>query len=90
VVGGSQQAFQGCIEEALKRTPNMKVGKITLTVHVGSSGTVIRTELEPAQHGMSDWGKCLRDRAKRMVFPAFSGDEEAAVQIPLVVGVSVQ
>ena len=24
-----------------------------------------------------------------MVFPSFSGDEEAAVQIPLVVGVSV-
>jgi predicted Zn finger-like uncharacterized protein len=90
VVGGSQQAFQGCIEEALKRSPNLKVGKITLTVHVGSSGTVVRTELEPTVHAMSDWGKCLRDRAKRMVFPSFSGDEEAAVQIPLVVGVSVQ
>lgn len=90
VVASSQAAFQGCIEEALKRQPNLKVGKITLTVHVGSSGTVIRTELEPRIHELSDWGKCLRERAKRMVFPAFAGDEETAVQIPLVVGVSVQ
>ena len=89
-IGESQAAFQGCIEDALRRNPKLSVGKITLNLTVGSSGTVIRTGLDPKVHEGTDWGKCLRDRGKRITFPAFSGDEEAELQVPLVVGVSVQ
>jgi hypothetical protein len=40
-------------------------------------------------HETSEWSACLMHRAKRMVFPPFSGDEEAEVQVPLVVGVAL-
>jgi predicted Zn finger-like uncharacterized protein len=89
VVGQSQAAFQGCIENALRRNPNLKVGKISMTVTVGPSGVVKSASIAPKQHDGSDWGSCLKERARRMVFPKFSGDDEAELQVPLVVGVSL-
>jgi hypothetical protein len=89
VVSNSQGAFQGCIEEALRRNPNLKVGKVAISVTVAPSGTVKAANIEPKTHENSEWGACLMQRAKRMVFPPFDGDEEAEVQVPLVVGVSL-
>lgn len=89
VVGNSQGAFQHCIEEALRRNPNLKVGKVAIAVTVAPSGTVKSANIEPKVHENSEWGACLMQRAKRMVFPPFDGDEEAEVQVPLVVGVSL-
>ena len=89
-VGKSQNAFQMCIEQALHKNPNMKVGKVTLVVEVGASGTVKTSGFEQKAYEMSDWGSCIRDRAKRMVFPQASADEETRVEIPLVVGVAMQ
>jgi hypothetical protein len=88
VVAQSQNAFQGCIENALRRNPNMKVGKVEMTVTVGHSGSVLRSAIAPKQHDTAEWGVCLKERAKRMVFPPFEGDDEADVKVPLVVGVS--
>ena len=89
VVSSSQPAFQSCIEGGLRRNPNLKVGKIVMHVTVARSGTVKGATIEPRQHENSDWGGCLQQRAKRMVFPPFEGDDEAEIEVPLVVGVSL-
>ena len=89
IVGQSQAAFQSCIEAALRRNPNMKVGKISMTVTVGPSGIVKGASIAPKQHDSSDWGTCLKERARRMVFPKFPGDTETDLEVPLVVGVSL-
>lgn len=86
VVAQSQAAFQGCIEEGLRRNPGMKVGKVLVVVLVSRSGVVKSTSISPKQHESSNWAGCLKQRAKRMVFPPFEGDDEAEVQVPLVVG----
>jgi phage FluMu protein Com len=89
VVAHSQMAFQDCIESALRRTPNLKVGKVSMAVAVAPSGVVKGASIAPKVHETSEWGACLMQRAKRMVFPPFEGDDEAEIQVPLVVGVSL-
>jgi hypothetical protein len=89
VVAQSQPAFQGCIEEGLRRNPSMKVGKVSVVVLVARSGVVKAASISPRQHESSNWGGCLVQRAKRMVFPPFEGDDEAEVQVPLVVGLGI-
>jgi hypothetical protein len=89
VVAHSQMAFQDCIESGLRRNPNLKVGKVAMAVTVAPSGTVKGANINPKVHESSDWGACLMQRARRMVFPPFDGDEEAEIQVPLVVGVSL-
>ncbi|MBL8952312.1 MAG: zinc-ribbon domain-containing protein [Myxococcaceae bacterium] len=89
VVAHSQMAFQDCIESGLRRNPNLKVGKVAMAVTVAPSGTVKSASIAPKVHETSEWGACLMTRAKRMVFPPFDGDEEAEIQVPLVVGVSL-
>jgi len=89
VVAQSQPAFQGCIEEGLKRNPGMKVGRVSIVVQVAKSGVVKSAAIAPKIHEGSNWGACLVTRAKRMVFPPFEGDDEAEVQVPLVVGLGI-
>lgn len=89
VVAHSQMAFQDCIESGLRRNPHLKVGKVAMAVTVAPSGAVKGAGISPKVHESSDWGACLMQRAKRMVFPPFDGDEEAEIQVPLVVGVSL-
>ncbi|MBS1151421.1 MAG: family finger-like domain protein [Myxococcaceae bacterium] len=89
VVGQSQPAFQGCIEEGLRRNPGMRVGKVSVVVLVAKSGVVKSASINPKQHESTNWGGCLVQRAKRMVFPPFEGDDEAEVQVPLVVGLGL-
>jgi hypothetical protein len=89
VVAHSQMAFQDCIESGLRRNPNLKVGKVAVAVTVAPSGAVKGASISPKVHETSDWGSCLMQRAKRMVFPPFDGDDEAEIQVPLVVGVSL-
>jgi hypothetical protein len=89
VVAHSQMAFQDCIENALRRNPSLKVGKVSMAVSVAPSGVVKGASIAPKVHETSDWGACLLTRARRMVFPPFGGDEEAEIQVPLVVGVAL-
>jgi hypothetical protein len=89
VVAHSQMAFQDCIESGLRRNPNLKVGKVSMAVTVAPSGAVKGASINPKVHETSDWGSCLMQRAKRMVFPPFDGEEEAEIQVPLVVGVAL-
>jgi hypothetical protein len=83
VVGQTQSAFQSCIEQQLRKHPGFKGGKVNLIATVGSSGTVKQAQLDRRDLDTSDVGECLKARAKRMVFSAFSGDD-VDVEIPLV------
>jgi len=83
VVSQSGPAFQSCIEQQLKRTPNFRGGKVNLVATVGSSGTVKQARLDRKEIDGSDLGFCLKSRARRLVFPSFEG-EDVEVEIPLV------
>jgi hypothetical protein len=83
VVAQSGPAFQSCIEQQLKRTPNFRGGKVNLVATVGASGTVKQARLDRKEIDVSDLGSCLKSRARRLVFPSFEG-EDVDVEIPLV------
>jgi hypothetical protein len=83
VVSQSGPAFQSCIEQQLRRTPNFRGGKVNLVATVGSSGTVKQARLDRKEIDGSDLGFCLKSRARRLVFPSFEG-EDVEVEIPLV------
>jgi hypothetical protein len=84
VVSQSQSAFKGCIERALRRNPRLRDTKVLVTATVGSSGKVKKVSFDRDDVDGSPMGDCLKLSAKRMVFPAFSGDA-VEVEIPLVV-----
>ncbi|HMK73507.1 MAG TPA: AgmX/PglI C-terminal domain-containing protein, partial [Myxococcaceae bacterium] len=83
VVGQSQGAFQACIEQQLRKNPGFKGGKVNIVATVGTSGTVKQAQLDRRDLEGTEVGECLRARARRMVFPPFSGDD-VDVEIPLV------
>ncbi len=83
VVGQTQGAFQSCIEQQLRKNPAFRGGKVSLVATVGSSGTVKQVQLDRHDLEGTDLGDCLKARARRMVFAAFSGDD-VDVEIPLV------
>lgn len=83
VVGQTQSAFQSCIEQQLRKNPGFRGGKVSLVATVGKSGTVKQVQLDRHDLEGTDLGDCLKARARRMVFAAFSGDD-VDVEIPLV------
>ncbi len=83
VVAQSRPAFQFCIEQQLKKNPRFRGGKITLLATIGPSGVVKQARVDRKDVDSSDLGDCLKSRARRLVFPAFTGDD-VEVQIPLV------
>jgi predicted Zn finger-like uncharacterized protein len=90
VVAQTQSAFEKCIEAELRKNPNFRGGKINIIAMVGSSGVVTKAEIDRKDIDTSELGACLKGRAKRMTFAAFSGDEEAEVYIPLILGTSME
>lgn len=90
IIGQNLPSYTSCIEQALKKNPNMKVGAITVALTVGPSGTVTQTKITPAQFDASDWGSCIRTRSTKIKFPPFdSNSEPAEIQIPLKIGVGL-
>ncbi|WP_164010067.1 AgmX/PglI C-terminal domain-containing protein [Pyxidicoccus trucidator] len=83
VVDKAQDAFRSCVENELRKNPSFRVGKVTLTATVGSSGKVKAASLDKKDLNRSTVGTCIRDRAKGMVFSAFAG-EDVDLEIPLV------
>jgi hypothetical protein len=88
VVGQTQSAFQSCIEAQLRKNPGFRGGKVSLLATVGSSGTVKQVQLDRRDLDGTDLGTCLKARARRMVFAAFSGGD-VDVEIPLVLTTSL-
>ncbi|MFO0594806.1 MAG: GYF domain-containing protein [Myxococcaceae bacterium] len=87
VVADKGKAFQTCIDNALRRQPNLAVGKLEVVLQVGPSGAVKSASLNPKKHEMTEWGQCMMSTGKRIVFP--SSDSETEVQLPFTVGVAV-
>lgn len=87
VVADKAKAFQTCIDNALRRNPNIAVGNVTVVLNVGPSGAVKSAGVEPKKHEITDWGQCMMNTGKRIVFPG--SDAETQVELPFKVGVSV-
>lgn len=87
VVADKSKAFQTCIDNALRRNPNLGVGNITIILNVGPSGAVKSAAVEPKKHEITDWGQCMMSTGKRIVFPG--SDAETQVELPFKVGVTV-
>ncbi len=80
----NKPALQGCIDEALRRDPNLRVGKIHIATTIAPSGQVTQTRIDKGTVEQSQLGACLRRATKKIAFPAFSGDA-FDVDIPIVV-----
>ncbi|MBL8951370.1 MAG: zinc-ribbon domain-containing protein [Myxococcaceae bacterium] len=87
-MGQRMPALVGCVEDALKRNPNVKLEKVTLVMQVGTSGAVKGAGIEPKRVELTDWGGCIIQRAKKISFPP--ADSESEIQLPLVLGASMQ
>jgi GYF domain 2 len=83
-VDESQPVLQGCVDEALKRDPSLRVGKILLSTTIAPSGAVTSARIDQKAVDQSPLGACLKSAARRMQFPPFSG-EAFAMDIPIVV-----
>lgn len=88
VVSQTQPAFRFCIEQEMKRNPAFRGGKIFINALVGTSGTVKQAAISRPDIDSSNLGQCLKGKARRMVFAAFSG-EDTEVQIPLILTTSM-
>ena len=88
VVEATQRAFQFCIEQELKKNPGFKGGKVRLVATVGSSGVVKKATIDRQDIDQSDLGECLKGRARRMSFSAFSGDD-VDLEIPLILSTAM-
>lgn len=89
VVEQFQPAFQQCIEQELRKNPSFRGGKINIVATVGPSGVVKKAEIDRRDIDLSDLGGCLKGRARKMAFPPFGGEDEAEIQIPLILGTSM-
>jgi len=84
------KSFQACIEEELRKNPNLKVGKVIVTANVVGSGAVSSASISPEKYNTSSWGECMKKAAKRVTFPSLdSPDDTTAVEIPITVGVAL-
>jgi pyruvate/2-oxoglutarate dehydrogenase complex dihydrolipoamide acyltransferase (E2) component len=88
VVAQSQSAFRSCIEAALRKNPKLRDGKLLVTATVGSSGKVKKVSFDREDLDGTIMGNCIKARTRRLVFPAFSGDD-VDVEIPLVLSKSM-
>jgi hypothetical protein len=85
VVVESRTALQGCIAEALRQDPDLRVPRFHLVATISSSGVVRQAAIDRREIEASALGECLKVRARRMVFAPF-GDEDVQVEVPLTVG----
>lgn len=83
VIARNQKAFQRCTENELRRNPRFKGGKVNLTLTIGSSGMVTQARIDRAEIGEDEIGACLKQSARRIVFPSFEG-EPFDLEVPLV------
>ena len=80
----NKSALQGCIDEALRRDPNLRVGKIHIATTIAPTGAVTQTKIDKNTVDQSPLGACLRRATRKIAFPPFSG-EAFNVDIPIVV-----
>ncbi|HEY6912948.1 MAG TPA: GYF domain-containing protein, partial [Myxococcales bacterium] len=77
-------ALQGCVDEALRRDPKLKLGRIHIATTIAPSGQVTSARIDRRAVEEAPLGACLRKATRKIVFPSFSG-EPFDVDIPIVV-----
>jgi len=80
----NKAALQGCIDEALRRDPNLRVGKIHIATTIAPNGQVTSARIDKSTVEQSALGACLRRATRKIAFPTFIGDA-FDVDIPIVV-----
>jgi predicted Zn finger-like uncharacterized protein len=80
----NKASLQTCIDEALRRDPNLRVGKIHIATNIAPSGQVTSAKIDKNTVEQSLLGACLRKATKKIAFPPFGGDA-FDVDIPIVV-----
>jgi len=83
-LGENKGALQSCIDDALHKNPNLRVGKIHIATTIAPSGTVTSAKIDKRNVDDSPLGACLKKATRRIVFPSFQG-EEFEVDIPILV-----
>lgn len=84
-IADNQPAIAQCIAASLRRSPNQKLGKVTITATIAPSGVVTRADFPDRHFGETDLGSCLQRAIKGIVFAPFDGQAHD-VEIPLVLG----
>jgi hypothetical protein len=77
-------ALQGCIDDALRRDPTLRVGRIHLSTTIAPSGHVTATKIDKRTVDEGPLGACLKRATRRIAFPSFRG-QAFDVDIPIVV-----
>ena len=77
-------ALQGCVDDALRRDPNLRVGRIHVATTIAPTGEVTDARIDRQNVDESPLGACLKRATKQIVFPRFSGSA-FDVDIPISV-----
>jgi hypothetical protein len=80
----SKPALQVCIDDAIRRDPRLRVGKIQISTTVAPTGQVTAARIDKRVVDESPLGACLKRATRRIVFPPFNG-AAFDVDIPIVV-----
>ncbi len=84
-IRGSAKAFSACVAEAADKEPALMGRRVGFLITVNPSGAVTEPRLDDPETDASALGACLKDTARRMVFPAYGG-EPFQVRIPMTLG----
>jgi predicted Zn finger-like uncharacterized protein len=76
--------LQKCVDDAVKYSPNLKVGRIHISTTIAPTGQVTSAKIDKKAVDDSALGTCLKIATRRIVFPPFTGDP-FMVDIPIVV-----
>jgi predicted Zn finger-like uncharacterized protein len=83
-VDESMPALQGCVDQAVQRDPEFRVGKLVILATVAPNGTVTSTRIDKRTVDQSPLGACLKTATRNIRFPSFNG-AAIPVDIPVVV-----
>jgi predicted Zn finger-like uncharacterized protein len=75
--------LQRCIDEALRYTPNLKVGRIHIATTIAPTGHVTGAKIDKKAVDETALGTCLKLATRKIVFPPFTGD-------PFIVDIPIQ
>jgi len=83
----NKPALQGCVDDALHRDPNLRVGKIHVATTIAPSGQVTAARIDRQMVDESPLGACLKQATQKIVFPKFSG---VAFDVDIPISVSAR
>jgi hypothetical protein len=83
-VDESMPALQGCVDQALQRDPELRVGRVLILATVAPNGTVTSTRIDKRTIDQSTLGTCLKTATRNIQFPSFNG-AAVPLDIPIVV-----